>query len=157
MEKTTNPDLRLSYCPISDKIIDLRHEILRPGYPRDSAFFDGDDEPSTLHFVAYNAQKPDQPICCASYYLNNWEGTPAYQLRGMATAKDFQKRGIGKALTSFAEDLIEKEKGINIFWCNARIEAVRFYEGQGWTCSGEEFFMKGVGPHIKMTKGIAPF
>ena len=155
MQQTKDFDLKFFCAPVDDKIIDLRHDVLRPGLPKDSAMFEGDELPTTLHFLAYTPQLPSLPVCCVSYFLSDWEGIPVYQLRGMATKKDFQKMGIGKKLLLFAEDFIRKQKSSVIFWCNARSEAIGFYQKQGWACFGEEFDMPDVGMHRKMIKGIA--
>lgn len=150
-------DLKFFCVPVGDKIIDLRHKILRPGLPRDSAVFDGDNDSDTFHFVAYTPEEPFSPVCCVTYMRNHWENTPAYQLRGMATDITFQKMGIGKKLMAFAEAFIKEKTGITSFWCNARVSAIGFYENQGWLVYGEEFTIKTAGPHKKMTKGVAPF
>jgi GNAT superfamily N-acetyltransferase len=150
-------ELKILCVPIDDKIIDLRHKILRPGRPRTSASFDYDEDGNTFHFVAYIPENPIAPVCCVTYVLNSWGNTVAYQLRGMATDSSFQNMGIGKKLLAFAEEYIKEKLGITAFWCKARTGAVGFYESQGWVCYGKEFNIKDVGPHIKMTKGIAPF
>ena len=37
-----------------EEILALRHAVLRPGLPLESAAFEGDDAPDTLHFGAFD-------------------------------------------------------------------------------------------------------
>jgi predicted GNAT family N-acyltransferase len=39
-------------------------------------------------------------------------------------------------------------------WCNARIPAVPFYERLGWKTFGAAFEVAGIGPHVKMFRGL---
>src|SRR6185436_17137855 len=107
-----------------EDIIPLRHEILRPGMPVTSAHFDGDRDAMTYHFATYIKEYPEEPICCVSYMYTQYGTEAAYQLRGMATTKHYQKQGIGKQLTDFAEQYIREGRNIHLFWCNARVSAI---------------------------------
>jgi GNAT superfamily N-acetyltransferase len=157
METTTAIDLNFFSCSMNSKILDLRHQALKPNDFKSSVILDKDFLKSTMHFVARTPESLKKPVCCVSYFLNTFEDVPAYQLRGMATAKDFQEMGIGERLIAFAEAIINKEKGITAFWCDTPVEMVSFLEKQGWTCSGEAFVLPDLGLRKKMTKGIAPF
>src|SRR5689334_20036248 len=83
-----------------DRIIDLRHVILRTGLPREKAYFPGDELPTTLHVAAVRG---DEVVGCASFHLNEWQELPAYQLRGMATAESTRRQGVGRRMLDFAE------------------------------------------------------
>ena len=138
------------------RIIHLRHRILRTGLPLDTASFPGDDAESTWHFAVFLSGKENgEPIGCASFMLNSLDEKPAWQLRGMATEPEFQKRGIGQALLAHAEGTILKASDVHLFWCNARVPAVGFYEKQGWVCVSEAFEIPTAGPHRRMRKGFA--
>ena len=84
-----------------DEIIPLRHRILRAGLPIEEAHFDGDRDPSTRHAAAF-----DEPSAagCATMVLNQWDGEPAWQLRGMATDAAFRGKGVGRALLDVLEE-----------------------------------------------------
>src|SRR3954471_4700574 len=82
------------------EVVDLRHAVLRQGLARQAAIFDGDDAPTTRHYVAVHN---GQVVCCVTLLVSRWEDEPAWQLRGMATAADWRNRGVGKALTRFIE------------------------------------------------------
>jgi GNAT superfamily N-acetyltransferase len=132
-----------------DDIIDLRHVVLRQGLPRSEAIFKGDELPTSHHFAAFASGKC---VGCATFHLNEWEGRPAYQLRGMATDAQYRSGGIGTALLELAEETLKKAGSIRQLWCNARTPALNFYKKQGWQALGEEFFIPTAGPHFKMTK-----
>jgi GNAT superfamily N-acetyltransferase len=140
--------LRLSSL---DDIVDLRHRILRAGLPRETAIFQGDDAPSTLHFGGF---VKGRNVACASYHLNHWQGRPAWQLRGMATSEDVRGKGVGKALLIFAEEALLGHSPLRLFWANARTPARAFYQKLGWVATGDEFVIPTAGPHFKMYKEI---
>jgi hypothetical protein len=131
-----------------DEILALRHRELRPGLPVEEAVFDGDDEPATRHFGAFRGA---DAVACASVMARQWQGTPAWQLRGMATRSDVVRRGLGSAVLRFVE-----AAGFDppLLWCNARLVAVPFYERQGWTVASERFDIPGVGPHHVMVRQL---
>ena len=134
-----------------EDIIDLRHVVLRDGLPRSEAIFKGDELPTSHHFAAFANGKC---VGCATFHLNEWEGRPAYQLRGMATDSEFRGGGIGTALLELAEETLKKAGPIRQLWCNARTPALNFYKKQGWKVVSEEFFIPTAGPHFRMTKTL---
>jgi GNAT superfamily N-acetyltransferase len=134
-----------------EEIIDLRHVVLREGLPRSEAIFKGDEAPTSLHFAAYADEKC---VGCATFHLNEYEGKPAYQLRGMATDPEFRSGGIGTTLLKLAEDTLRAAGPIRQLWCNARTPALHFYKKQGWKVVSEEFFIPTAGPHVRMTKSL---
>ena len=138
-------------------IINLRHRLLRPGRPLALAHFQGDKEPSTWHVGLFHPCPPkeDAPlISCASFVLNVYKTDSAWQLRGMCTEPGHQSRGFGGLLLHAAEESIVKHSGVRLFWCNARVGAVRFYERHGWNIDSDQFDVPTVGPHRKMVKSI---
>ncbi len=134
------------------EVLALRHAELRPGLPLESARFDGDEAPDTLHIGAF---LPDgQNIGCGSFMPNRYEGRPAYQLRGMATRGDWVGRGVGKSLLDFAQGYLRGHSLIGQLWCNARVTACGFYQKQGWQIVSDEFDIPTVGPHYRMAREI---
>jgi len=134
-----------------EAIIDLRNEVIIAGTDRDSPYFDGDHAATTRHFGAF---LDDRNVGCLSFFLNEWKGEPAWQLRGMATHPGYPGRGVGRCLLRFAEESLRQESKVWLLWCNARTPAVGFYEKQGWRVESEEFVIKGVGPHFRMSKRL---
>jgi predicted GNAT family N-acyltransferase len=143
-------------CRVSvDVILDLRHRVLRAGLPKESAQFPGDDAPSTWHLAVFNSLATDaSPICCASFMLNSYEEQSAWQLRGMATDQGFQRKGFGSGLVRCAVALIVADSNVRLFWCNARVPAIAFYERHGWKVDSDEFDIPTAGPHRKMVKNL---
>ena len=140
----------------AELIISLRHKVLRPGLPIETADFEGDGDQDTRHFAVFEPYGLD-PLSCASFYLNSFENEKAWQLRGMATEKFCRGKGLGRLLLESSEKMLraEFEFGVQLLWCNARIEAVPFYEKMGWQCVSDIFEIEGVGPHRKMVKRLA--
>lgn len=122
-------------------LIDLRWHVLRPGRPRSSARFDGDDAPSTVHLAARGAE--GRVVGCAT--LIDARGM---QLRGMAVDPAWQGRGVGAAIVARAQEMAA-ERGVEL-WCNARLSASGFYAACGWDPEGEIFEVPGIGPHVAM-------
>ena len=82
------------------------------------------------------------------------DGRAAWQLRGMAVEQARRGAGVGRALLDFACLAIESAQEIQLVWCNARTEAVGFYQKQGWTVISGEFMIPGVGPHFRMSRKL---
>lgn len=141
------------------EIIGRRHAELRPGLPRASAEFAGDDEPATWHFGAFVAEHAGAgggALACATFMARPHDGEDAYQLRGMATRADLARQGIGGALLRHALAVLVARGGARLFWCNARLAAVPFYARLGWTVVSGEFEVPSIGPHHVMTFRAVP-
>ena len=143
-------------CRVSvDVILNLRHRLLRAGLPKDSAQFPGDEIPSTWHLAVFNSRADNaSPISCASFMLNSYKEQPAWQLRGMASDDAHQRKGFGGELLRCGETLIAADSNVRLFWCNARVPAIPFYEKHGWKVDSDEFDIPTAGPHRKMVKNL---
>ena len=136
-----------------DQIIDLRHAILRAGLPRETAMFPGDEATTSRHYAALAAGRV---VGCATLHLNQWQGEPAWQLRGMATAPQYRAKGLGTAILKAIEDeILIDPQATRLLWCNARVPAAGFYTKLGWTIASEQFEVPTAGPHYRMWKRIA--
>jgi predicted GNAT family N-acyltransferase len=145
----------IAICRVSiDVIVDLRHRMLRAGLPREAAQIPGDDLPSTRHVAVFSSAEDNAPLSCASFMLNSYNGEPAWQLRGMCTDSAHQSKGFGGKLLACAESEIVRESNVPLFWCNARVPALRFYERHGWKVDSDEFDIPTAGPHRKMVKRL---
>jgi GNAT superfamily N-acetyltransferase len=134
------------------EVIDLRHAILRPGLPRDTALFPGDEKPDAIHVVA---EAPDGRIVgCVTLHPSMWNDRPAWQLRGMATDPAVRGTGVGQAMLSFVEKQVRAESPVRQMWCNARVPAVGFYQRAGWVVESEQFEIPTAGPHVRMSKHL---
>lgn len=148
-------------CIVSaEAVIDVRWPVLRPGFPRESAIFQGDDALDTRHFGLYvtsGDEVVERLVSVASIYRTEVPGEIAahgrgaciWQLRGMATLPTHQGSGLGSLLLS--EILASlAATGSWLLWCNARTSAVDFYEKHGFQKAGAEFDILNVGPHFRM-------
>src|SRR5262245_59783501 len=81
------------------EILPVRHAVLRPGLPLDTAKFPGDDAESTRHFGAF---ADGRAVACLSLMQNAHEQWNL-QLRGMAVDAAWQRSGVGGALLKHAE------------------------------------------------------
>jgi GNAT superfamily N-acetyltransferase len=142
--------LRIGPAKLSD-ILPLRQRILRVGLGIEEASFPGDENSTTLHAAVFDH---DSVISCSTLMLDAWEGRPAWRLRGMATDSHWQSRGIGGALLQYLIDWAITDspdpQRIRMFWCNARVPALAFYQRLGWVVDSEEFDIPTAGPHRRM-------
>jgi GNAT superfamily N-acetyltransferase len=130
------------------EIVALRHAVLRPGLPPESAAFDADAAPATRHYGAFAG---GAAVGCLSFMRSDRDG-PAHQLRGMATAASARGTGVGRALLRFADEALVDATGIRGLWCNARVESIGFYARLGWEVVSDVFDVPGVGPHRVMVR-----
>lgn len=141
----------------TQEIIQLRHEILRPGKPIETCFFEGDYLPTTKHLAFY---ENEIVIGATSLYLINHinlnelaTNCIQFQMRGMAISNQHQKKGIGQQLINFTEDYLKNTNKDTVFlWFNARETAVPFYEKFQYKKIGNLFEIPDVGSHYMMYK-----
>lgn len=127
----------------ASEVVDLRHEVLRAGRPREEAVWDGDEAPSTRHWLALDR---DQPVGVVSVFeAPEPGGEAAWQLRGMAVRAMRRDGGVGGAML----EAVHAEVAAPM-WCKARERAVPFYARHGWQVTGERFEIAGIGPHFPM-------
>lgn len=138
-----------------DRLIDLRHRVLRAGLPVDSARFDGDLELGTVHLGAIDRASGEVLGCC-TLVRRPWEATKdaAWQLRGMAVEPTLQRSGVGARLLDVAHEVARWSTHATFLWCNAREPAVPFYAKHGWSTVGDRFDIPTAGPHFKMTRRV---
>ena len=72
------------------------------------------------------------------------------RLRQVAVLNDLQGKGIGRALTNFAENLA-RDQGYNKMYMHARKDVVGFFEKMGYKITGDEFSDITI-PHFIMEK-----
>ena len=137
-----------------EEVVDLRHGVLREGLPRSAAIFPGDEAATTLHYGAFRDGKV---LCCATLHASQWEAEPAWQLRGMATSPEARRQGLGRRVLERMEQDLRTAAATGaplLLWCNARVPAVRFYEGLGWRVVSDKFDVPTAGPHVRMMKRL---
>lgn len=133
------------------EILPLRWNRLIEGTGRPDAAFDGDAGPRARH---YAARSGNTVVGCATCFPSEWEGEPAWILRGMAVAAEAAGTGVGRKLLERIQGELAEEGSAAWFWCNAREGAVGFYEKLGWRIASERFMIPGVCMHFKMVRRI---
>ncbi|HEY9071665.1 MAG TPA: GNAT family N-acetyltransferase [Candidatus Ozemobacteraceae bacterium] len=130
-----------------ERILPLRQKILRAGMPGVSPRFPGDDAPGAVHLAALIG---DEIVGCVTFLMSEYEGRPAWQMRGMAVDTSRQGRGIGRRLLDQARAILGTVDSRRLWWCNARTTAVPFYRALGWETVSGEFEIPSIGPHYRM-------
>jgi predicted GNAT family N-acyltransferase len=74
------------------------------------------------------------------------------RLRQMAVSDKLQRKGVGKALMSFAEN-IARDQGYRNLIMHARQHAIGFYEKMGYRVTSTEFTEVTI-PHVVMEKSL---
>ena len=134
-----------------DDILPLRAEVLRSGLPVDTARYEQDRLPSTVHLAALD--DTDTVVGCATWSPEPYRGRTGWRLRGMATADEVRGHGVGALLLETGLEL-GREQGAVVAWCNARTSALGFYRRYGFTAVGEEFDVPYAGPHYRMWRDL---
>jgi GNAT superfamily N-acetyltransferase len=137
----------------------LRHRVLRPHERHDALAPGGAGASETFHFAAMedgtaigSAAVTREPPPWAPDHPSAW------RLRGMATADNRRREGIGAAVLEAVVEHVRRNGG-GLLWCNARAPAVSFYERAGFKTRGEGWVDPIIGPHVAMElilKSTAP-
>ena len=136
-----------------EAVIPLRHEILRADAPLETAHFEGDDHPCTLHVaVMHQGSAVGVGSIMPEVLPGNPSDRPA-RIRGMAVATDRRGLGIG---TLVLDALLAhvRSAGADIAWCHARLPATSLYERAGFVPVSEVFQSPGIGPHVTMVLSL---
>lgn len=121
----------------------LRQQVLWPD--KDIAFCQLEGDQEALHFGAYI---DNQLVCVASIFIDKNKA----RLRKFATASACQNQGIGSTILKHILKTLPVY-GINYFYCDARLSAIKFYQGFGMSCQGDSFMKSGV-QYIVMDRKI---
>ena len=132
--------------PAYEQMISLRMAVLLEPIGIPCSYIDPVKEASDLLIGAY----ADGQLagCCILTRVSD----TTVQLRQMAVASFVQKKGVGAAILSFAEDKA-LENGYHTLVMHARDTVLPFYEKCGYKIAGEQFFEVGIGHH-KMQKEL---
>ena len=136
--------------------LSIRQQVLRPNWTIEQCHFEGDQDETTFHIGAF---KDGALIGIATMMRDSSAeltaiDTDQYRLRGMAVLPEYRDQGVGR---SILDECIQevRQRECNLFWCNARIKAARFYTAAGFSKTSETTFdIPGAGLHFLMFKQL---
>ena len=79
---------------------------------------------------------------------------PAVQIRQMGTLSTHQRQGHASTILDALEKAAVDCWGGCTGFLQARIEAIPFYQSQGWVCFDKEYMVDGIGLHCSMWKSL---
>ena len=106
-----------------------------------------------MHFAA---KLNDQVVGSASVYKESHPDfalRQSWRIRGMAVLSIFQGENIGSQLLEKCINHAIRNQA-DVIWCNARINAVKFYKRAGFKIIGDEFDVPDIGPHFLLAKNL---
>ena len=113
----------------------LRMAVLRHDTPTKEVAFPEDDWPGTVHLAV---ELDGELVATSTWVPRELDGASAVQLRGMATARGLQGRGLGGILLA-AGCRRAAAAGYELVWARARDSALGFYERHGFEVRGDGF------------------
>ncbi|NYI06696.1 GNAT family N-acetyltransferase [Allostreptomyces psammosilenae] len=159
-----------------DEIFAVRHAVLRPGLPAETALYPEDELPEAFHVAARDSSGavvgcvtffpealPEDLRAAAGAGLDAGGADPAaalgYRFRGMGTAPEVRGQGYGgRLLATATEEVLRRaaEGGSKaaVIWCNGRVSARGFYEHLGFRAVGEQFTIEPSGPHYVFVRVV---
>ncbi|MEO6287560.1 MAG: GNAT family N-acetyltransferase [Dyadobacter sp.] len=114
----------------ADKTLAIRHLVLWPG--KSAEFVKVPEDEAGFHFGLYaNAQL----VSVISLFADGH----SMRFRKFATLPEFQGKGLGSQLLEHSIDF-GRQNQFQRMWCDARTDALGFYEPFGFTKFSEPFF-----------------
>lgn len=129
-----------AWCIIDDEIVSVGRSHLIPV----------DSNGSQVDHVGPNAATcPDfTPLISGEY-------RPAIQIRQMGTMPQHRNKGYATKVLSELEKKSAEIFAARYGFLQARIQAIPFYQSQGWEIIDELFEIPGIGPHHSMMKKLS--
>jgi GNAT superfamily N-acetyltransferase len=124
----------------------IRWEVLKPDRPASEVAYPGDESELAQHLGVFEG---DRLLGVATFLPEACPGQDeagTWRLRGMATVRSAQGRGLGSDLLSYGVKRLW-DRGATVLWCYGRTSARTFYERHGFRASGDEFVSPHTGPH----------
>lgn len=128
------------------KMVQLREQLLRK--PLGMTFTPDELEKEKDETMIASFDEEDILGCCILTKIDD----KTVRLRQMAVQPEYQHKGIGASIMSFAENLA-RDKGYKFLIMHARDTAIGFYEKFGYKIKGETFIEVGL-PHHVMEKEL---
>jgi predicted GNAT family N-acyltransferase len=128
------------------KALTLRYAILRKPLKLQFTEAELKKDQEDLHFGLFEGQSI---LACLTLTKAD---AGRIKMRQVAVDPYFQNKGLGKQLSKAAEKHANKN-GFSVMFCNARKEAVRFYQKMGYQIVSDEFTEVNI-PHYTMEKQL---
>ena len=133
-----------------EQIRNIRKKILYTHLPTNLCFYKEDFLSATHHFgIFIDNELVSVLTLIKNFYIYNTK-LPSYQLRGMATKTEFQRKNIGKSLLQKSLHFINLRTNTSLVWCNARKNVLNFYSKNEFKKQGSLFYIKNIGLHYTM-------
>ena len=125
----------------------LRHRVLWPHLDAvEKCVIDMDHREDAFHLGTYVGE---ELAAIGSFFQmdsSKLSITGMYRLRAMATSPAFRGKHAGQNLLLFAFEELRR-RHIPVLWCDARLNAVGFYESLGFLKKSEIYEVPLIGPH----------
>lgn len=132
--------------PEYQQMVQLRMDILRKPLGLTLTQEELEKEKDEILIAAFEEEKM---LGCCMLIKTDPE---TVRLRQMAVLNNLQGKGVGRALTQFAEN-IARDRGFRRMMMHARKSAIGFYEKLGYHVVGSDF-MEVTLPHVVMQKEL---
>lgn len=126
----------------------IRYEVLRKPWNQNKQSTRDEFEDKSIHLLVLDEN--NKAIATGRLQLNSEsEG----QIRSMAVLKEYQNKGIGKALIDKLEDYARK-RGLKTMLLDAREPALNFYVQNNYIVIEDSYLLFGVIKHFRMKKEL---
>ena len=134
--------LEIKEVPVN-KVLDIRHKVLWPD--KSPEFVKVPEDEQGRHFGLF---QDDQIVSVISLFVTG----DTIRFRKFATIKAYQNRGLGSKLLQFVID-DSRNLGYNTIWCDARADAMGFYEKFGFKKISDPFRKEEI-EYFKIEKAL---
>ena len=141
IEPTTSEEFKKYY--------NLRYEILRKPWGQPLGSERDEREDTSIHRMIID-KKTGNALAVGRLQFNS---THEAQIRYMAVADEFQKKGLGSQIISALED-VSRGKGIQKIILSARENALQFYKNNGYEIVKKTHLLFGEIQHWLMKKEL---
>ena len=133
----------------SELTYDIRRRVLWPHIKNGNYSIKVDKDITTFHLGTFADNKIISVGTFVKELNSKFESNSQYRLRAMATDKKYQIKGGGRVLFLKGIEIL-KEKKIDILWCDARMNAIGFYQKLNMKNMPGLYNIKNIGLHQTM-------
>lgn len=127
----------------------IRKKVLWPHIKNGNYSIEVDKIKTTFHLGTFLKNKIISIGTFIKERNSKFNSDKQYRLRAMATDTEYRVKGAGKNLFLKGLDILKK-KNINMLWCDARINAIPFYEALNMKSLKETYHIPNIGAHKTM-------